>query len=330
MKSFGYRLSPVEIESALETAPGVAEVAVVGVDVEAGKTLVTACVIEESPGSTSEAALQAHAAEHLAEYKRPHQYRVVESLPRTRNGKLQRRALVAELLGELAAGGLRNRRSRGLAVAGRRRRTLARRRASGFELTPNRRRGTVLLFLGVLSLSTAALTGFWLVWWALQPRDWAEAQASVVHSRIYEYPPAWTGETAHHGWDVEVAVEHTLGGATYSGSVRGGFVPEYSRRAVATAAQEGLQPGTSLDVLYSKTQPERVRLPKRSAEELNRQPRIDRLLGSIVASLTALGVVLIAVESHLIHGLAITGRRRGAGSRLTRHVRLSRTSTTTT
>ena len=97
IKSFGYRLSPVEIEAALETAPGVSEVAVVGVQVDPTKTLVTACVVSEDGAALDEDALRAHAEAHLAGYKQPHQYVLVAELPRTRNGKLQRQALLARL-----------------------------------------------------------------------------------------------------------------------------------------------------------------------------------------------------------------------------------------
>jgi acyl-coenzyme A synthetase/AMP-(fatty) acid ligase len=97
IKSFGYRLSPVEIEATLESHPGVAEAAVVGFAVDEQKTLVTACVVPASPGAVTVADLEAHAAAHLADYKRPHQYRLVEALPRTRNGKVQRKALLENL-----------------------------------------------------------------------------------------------------------------------------------------------------------------------------------------------------------------------------------------
>ena len=97
IKSFGYRLSPVEIEAALETASGVSEVAVVGVQVDPTKTLVTACVVSEDGAALDEDALRAHAEAHLAGYKQPHQYVLVAELPRTRNGKLQRQALLARL-----------------------------------------------------------------------------------------------------------------------------------------------------------------------------------------------------------------------------------------
>ena len=97
IKSFGYRLSPVEIEAALETAPGVSEVAVVGVQVDPAKTLLTACVVTKDGARLDEGALRAHAEAHLAGYKQPHQYALVEELPRTRNGKLRRKALEARL-----------------------------------------------------------------------------------------------------------------------------------------------------------------------------------------------------------------------------------------
>jgi len=97
IKSFGYRLSPVEIEAALATCPGVAEVAVVGVPLSAEKTIVTACVVPQPGAVPTAEALAAHAARTLAAYKRPHEYRLVDALPRTANEKLLRRALLAEL-----------------------------------------------------------------------------------------------------------------------------------------------------------------------------------------------------------------------------------------
>ena len=95
IKSFGYRLSPLEIEEALASHPAVAEVAVVGRPLDAEKTIVAACVVPVAGVEVSEEALRAHASHHLATYKQPHEYHFVESLPRTANGKLQRAALLA-------------------------------------------------------------------------------------------------------------------------------------------------------------------------------------------------------------------------------------------
>ncbi|MFN8585495.1 MAG: class I adenylate-forming enzyme family protein [Dehalococcoidia bacterium] len=101
IKSFGYRLSPIEIEAALSTCAGVAEVAVVGVPLDADKTLVTACIVAEDGVDLTDRELAEHAARHLAGYKRPHQYRFVDSFPRTANGKIRRSELVRDLLAEV-------------------------------------------------------------------------------------------------------------------------------------------------------------------------------------------------------------------------------------
>ena len=105
IKSFGYRLSPIEIEATLASCPGVAEVAVVGVAVDEAKTLVTACVVratEASGAALDEGALAAHARAHLAGYKQPHAYRFVDALPRTPNGKVVRRLLVEQVRDSLS------------------------------------------------------------------------------------------------------------------------------------------------------------------------------------------------------------------------------------
>lgn len=103
IKSLGYRLSPLEIESVLETHPAVAEAAVIDLPVDGQVSLLTACIVPREGAGLSEEALVAHLEPHLARYKRPRLYRFVESLPRTRNGKLQRRLLVHQLTGDGAA-----------------------------------------------------------------------------------------------------------------------------------------------------------------------------------------------------------------------------------
>ncbi|HWO94091.1 MAG TPA: hypothetical protein VNL92_04945, partial [Dehalococcoidia bacterium] len=74
---------------------------VVGVPITADKTLIVACIVPAEPAPDL-AAVRSHVERALAAYKRPHEYRIVASLPRTANGKLQRRELRDRLLREMA------------------------------------------------------------------------------------------------------------------------------------------------------------------------------------------------------------------------------------
>ena len=75
--------------------PDVAEIAAVGEDVGPGKTVVAAYVIPRAPGAITAAAVLAYAREHLAAYKAPRIVHLVDDFPRTRNGKVLRRALAS-------------------------------------------------------------------------------------------------------------------------------------------------------------------------------------------------------------------------------------------
>ena len=96
----GVNVYPAEVEAALADVPGVVDVAVFGVaDGEWGQRVCAAVVT--APGTAPDgvvAELVAHATAHLAGYKRPKQYEVVDALPRTTTGKVQRLRL-PELLG---------------------------------------------------------------------------------------------------------------------------------------------------------------------------------------------------------------------------------------
>jgi len=102
--SGGVNVYPAEVEAALAGVDGVAEIVVFGMDDDRWGQRVCAAVVPSATGSTDEAARAAvlaaladHAAAHLAAYQRPKQYTVVEALPRTATGKVQRN-LVAGLL----------------------------------------------------------------------------------------------------------------------------------------------------------------------------------------------------------------------------------------
>ncbi len=96
----GFNVSPSEVERVVNSTPGVAESAVVGIPRGGGAEVVTAVVIVE-PGTTfdEDAARQA-AREHLAEYKRPTTYLVWEELPKSLIGKVLRRRVRDTLLAD--------------------------------------------------------------------------------------------------------------------------------------------------------------------------------------------------------------------------------------
>ncbi len=101
----GVNVYPAEVEAALIELEGVAEVAVFGLpDERWGQRVCAALVPAASAASAASGsprrlveAARAHAEARLAGYKRPKQYEVVDALPRTATGKLQR-SLIPELL----------------------------------------------------------------------------------------------------------------------------------------------------------------------------------------------------------------------------------------
>jgi acyl-coenzyme A synthetase/AMP-(fatty) acid ligase len=97
IKSFGYRVSPHEVERVLKEHPDVADAAAVGEEIAPQKTLVVAYVVARPSSTLAPEALLAWAHEHLASYKAPRVAYLVEELPRTRNGKVQRRGLAPAL-----------------------------------------------------------------------------------------------------------------------------------------------------------------------------------------------------------------------------------------
>lgn len=93
INTFGYRVSPHEVERVLKDHPAIADCAAIGEEVAPTKVVVAAYVVSR-PGSalTSEDVIS-YATEHLAAYKAPRVVHLVDDLPRTRNGKVLRRAL---------------------------------------------------------------------------------------------------------------------------------------------------------------------------------------------------------------------------------------------
>jgi acyl-CoA synthetase (AMP-forming)/AMP-acid ligase II len=83
------------VEAVLTDVPGVAEVAVFGLPDDRWGQRVCAAVVTARGAVDDDvvAAVATHAAAHLAGYKRPKEYRVVDALPRTATGKVRRLAL---------------------------------------------------------------------------------------------------------------------------------------------------------------------------------------------------------------------------------------------
>ena len=93
INTFGYRVSPHEVERVLKQHPGVADCAAVGEEVSPGKIVVAAYVVGRPDSDLTPDHVIAYGREHLAEYKSPRIVYQVDDLPRTRNGKILRRAL---------------------------------------------------------------------------------------------------------------------------------------------------------------------------------------------------------------------------------------------
>jgi len=92
LKVGGIYVAPAEIERCLATHPDVVECAVVAADRE-GLTRSCAWVVTRPGATATPEALQAFVRERLAPHKVPREVRVVEHLPRTGSGKIDRASL---------------------------------------------------------------------------------------------------------------------------------------------------------------------------------------------------------------------------------------------
>ncbi|MBC3192585.1 AMP-binding protein [Pseudonocardia sp. C8] len=91
--SGGYNVYCSEVESALYTHPEVDEVCVYGVPDERWGETVKACVVRRPGASVDADGLVAACAARIARHKLPRVVEFLDSLPRTRTGKVDRRAL---------------------------------------------------------------------------------------------------------------------------------------------------------------------------------------------------------------------------------------------
>ena len=97
IKAGGIWVSPAEVESVLIEHPTVMEAAVVGARNEDGLETTVAFVVPASGQLVDPEVLEAHCRDRMAAFKRPRRLHVVDSLPKTATGKIQRYQLRAQL-----------------------------------------------------------------------------------------------------------------------------------------------------------------------------------------------------------------------------------------
>ena len=103
IKVSGYRLGTAEVESALVSHPAVAEAACIGLPHEVKGNSIKAFVVLREGFAVDEELedkLREHVGEHLSKIARPDSISVVDKLPKTRSGKIMRRLLKAQELGQ--------------------------------------------------------------------------------------------------------------------------------------------------------------------------------------------------------------------------------------
>lgn len=93
IKSRGEKVSPVEVENALHSIPGVREAAVIGEEDELLGQAVVAFVVLETDAQLTERDLKRAAMGLLEGYMVPASFRFLEELPRTDSGKVRKKSL---------------------------------------------------------------------------------------------------------------------------------------------------------------------------------------------------------------------------------------------
>ncbi|MEO5696443.1 MAG: AMP-binding protein [Burkholderiaceae bacterium] len=102
--SGGSNIYPREVEEALLTMPGIAEVAVVGTPDPQWGEAVVAFVVPQAGATITAPALDAHCLAQMARFKRPKRYLLVDALPKNHYGKVLKTELRERLAGEAPQG----------------------------------------------------------------------------------------------------------------------------------------------------------------------------------------------------------------------------------
>ncbi|MDM4764192.1 long-chain-fatty-acid--CoA ligase [Galbitalea sp. SE-J8] len=96
----GFNVSPTEVEDTLKAFDGIADAAVVGLPDARHGERVTAVVVLEPGATLDERAAEKHVRETLTPYKVPREWHVVDELPRSLIGKVQRKIVRDDLLAQ--------------------------------------------------------------------------------------------------------------------------------------------------------------------------------------------------------------------------------------
>ena len=97
INTFGYRVSPHEIERVMNTHPAIADCVALADEVSKDKVLVGLCVILREGKDIDKQALLDFAGQNLAKYKAPKTIYFMTEFPRTKNGKVIRKQLLQQI-----------------------------------------------------------------------------------------------------------------------------------------------------------------------------------------------------------------------------------------
>ena len=89
----GKKVDPAEVEAVIASRPGVREVRVIGLRRAGSADESIRAYVACAPGSVDEEALRRWCGERLSRFKVPRSFVLLERLPRTERGKVDRRAL---------------------------------------------------------------------------------------------------------------------------------------------------------------------------------------------------------------------------------------------
>ena len=98
INTFGFRVSPHEIERVIKTHEKVADCVAIGLDIDANKTIVAIAILGNGEISKEdEAQILKFGQDNLAKYKAPKQVYVLDEYPKTKNGKVLRKDLIKKI-----------------------------------------------------------------------------------------------------------------------------------------------------------------------------------------------------------------------------------------